>query len=377
MNSRLFSIGMFPWVCLAELPLFYDRSWPKILISSFKTVKDPKVTEFPVKFGIYNSKANHKFKQKLVVSIILLYCSSQALLPYSHVITKGYNGWTNGIYGYSWDMMIHAWDTTHTVVKVVENNRNSHHFLHPNAFSVNDRWTKHPDMAYQYAHCIQRNLVEDFKKNDRSSMRFQNLSIYFDAWSALNGRFQQRMFDPSVDMLKVEWSPFKNVQWMKPLLRQFTPKRNEMQAITKDVLNWNNFTDVMFIADFPDQTVESYISNDLDNVTLTVLEGVVAYQSDNLNSLYSLKKGQRIQVVPGEFHSVTTTSRTPSCFMYTYVNRTMQNIGTVGNPTNEPILPIWMEIKNRAKNFRQFFLNIQNALLFELNGIPMPEREKV
>lgn len=223
--------------------------------------------------------------------------------------------------------------------------------------------------AYQYAHCIKRNLIDETKLDTR------NLSIYFDAWSSLNGRFQQRMFDPKADMLKIDWSPFRNVRWMKPLLQQFTSKRSEMQVITKDVLSWNNFSDVMFISDFPKQTMETFISNDLDNVTLTVLQGVVVYQS--VDQLHTLESGQSVDVVAGKFHKVKTTSQTPSCFMYTYINRTMQNIGTVREESNKSILPIWKEITSRAKNMKQFFENVQNSLLFELYEIPIPKREKV
>ncbi len=370
MNSRLFSIGMFPWVCLALLPLFYERNWPKTLLkylnkgNSNYVASDGHLSE-------KNYSQTIKFKEKVVVCLMLMYCSSQVFLPYSHFITKGNNGWTNGIYGYSWDMMVHAWDTTLTTVIVVDNNSKDQHFLHPNSFSVNDRWTKHPDMAYQYAHCIRRNLIESQMKIDT-----RNLSIYFDAWSSLNGRFQQRMFDPSVDMLKVAWSPFQVVHWMKPLLQQFTSKRTEMQEITKDVLSWNNFTDVMFMADFPNQTVESFISSDLDNVTLTVLDGVVVYRSQHLNELHSLGKGQSVHIIRGKFHRFTTASQTPSCFMYTYVNRTMQNIGMALDDTNISMLPIWKEITNRAVNMKQFFVNVQNSVLFELYGVPMPERER-
>ncbi|KAJ6640786.1 Vitamin K-dependent gamma-carboxylase [Pseudolycoriella hygida] len=366
MNSRLFSIGMFPWLCLTELPLFYDRSWPRLLCKSDKKLKTIKRDDRR------QLSQTIEFRQRLVVCLVLSYCSGQVFLPYSHFITEGYNGWTNGIYGYSWDMMIHAWDTTLTVVEVVDRSSNTHHFLHPNAFSVNDRWTKHPDMAYQYAHCIRRNLMENPLK-----IHSQNLSIHFDAWSSLNGRFQQRMFDPQVDMLKVEWSPLHKVPWMKPLLQQFTWKRTEMQKIAKDVLGWNNFSDVMFMADFPNQTMDSFISNDLDNITLTVLEGTVVHQLGYHGAVQTIENGQSVGIDSGKFHRVTTTSHTPSCFMYTYVNRTMQNIKTAKDESYESILPIWKEISNRAKNVRQFFQNIQNSVLFELYGIPMPVREKV
>lgn len=366
MNYRLFSIGMFPWVCLAELPLFYDRSWPKIFWKNLlrrnvgkKRMQSPKKCLRLV-----------KPKEKFVVSLIILYCFAQMFLPYSHFITEGYNSWTNGIYGYSWDMMIHAWDTTLTTVEIVDHNSNRHHFLHPNSFSVNDRWTKHPDLAYQYAQCIQRNLIHEQKSIDP-----RNISIHFDAWSSLNSRFQQRMFDPKVDMLKVEWSPFRKVLWHKPLLQKFTSKRKQMQIITEQVLNWNNFSDVMFVADFPDQTMESFISSDLDNVTLTVLDGAVVYQPQRLGPAYKLVKDQSVQVIPGKFHRVTTTSSSPSSFMYTYLNRTMENGGALRtDEINKSIFPIWNEFTKRANNMMQFFRNIQNSILYYVNGVPMPKR---
>lgn len=367
MNSRLFSIGMFPWLCLAELPIFYERDWPKMVCKSvIKTKSGCEVTK-----NLSWKQNRVKCKEKLVVCLVLLYCSGQTFLPYSHFITRGYNGWVDGVYGYSWNMMIHAWDTPLTIVEVVDNNNNGRYFLHPNSFSVNDRWTKHPDMAYQYAYCIRRNLVAGKTKIDA-----RNLSIHFDAWSSLNGRYYQRMFDPTVDMLEVKWSPFETVQWMKPLLQQFTSKRPEMQSIAKNVLSWNNFTDVMFVADFPDQTVESYISSDLDNVTLTVLDGTVVYQSQQKDHIQKVEKGGSVQIDRQQFHRITTTSKTPSCVMYTYVNRTMQNVEQKSDESDKSILPIWKELGKRLVNMKQFYLNVQNSLLCQLYGIPLPEREK-
>lgn len=52
-----------------------------------------------------------------------------------------------------------------------------------------------------------------------------NLSIYMDVWCSLNGRFQQRIFDPTVDMLTVDWHPFKPVSFLMPLLTQYSSYR--------------------------------------------------------------------------------------------------------------------------------------------------------
>lgn len=71
---------------------------------------------------------------------------------------QGYNNWTNGLYGYSWDMMIHSWNTIKVIVKVVENNTGKEHFIDPAAFTGNDRWNKHADMCVQYAQCLRNNI---------------------------------------------------------------------------------------------------------------------------------------------------------------------------------------------------------------------------
>lgn len=48
-----------------------------------------------------------------------------------------------------------------------------------------------------------------------------NISIYVDVWCSLNGRFQQRMFKPNVDILTAEWHPFKPVSFLVPLLTKY------------------------------------------------------------------------------------------------------------------------------------------------------------
>nr|CAD7601848.1 unnamed protein product [Timema genevievae] len=48
----------------------------------------------------------------------------------------GYNNWTKGLYGYSWDMMVHSWDTILVVVKVVDNDTGKEHFIDPDVKSI-------------------------------------------------------------------------------------------------------------------------------------------------------------------------------------------------------------------------------------------------
>lgn len=79
----------------------------------------------------------------------------------------------------------------------------------------------------------------------------ENISIYIDVWCSMNGRFQQRMYDPNYDLLKANWSPFKPVEWLLPVLSELNDFRELIKDITQEVYSWSNQSEVLFIADFP------------------------------------------------------------------------------------------------------------------------------
>lgn len=402
MNSRLFSIGMFPWVCIVELPLFYNNNWPRNLLkrnnnNKINIEKDEHIPnsydENKFNDGKFcavqettkneNSNINKITKRrKTTVYLILFYCFIQLFLPYSHFITKGYNNWTDGIYGYSWDMMIHAWDTVQVTIRIVDNGNDKSHFIEPYTFTENDRWTKHADLAKQHAACINKHLKHEYYlnlDNKNNLLTSDNYSIYFDVWCSLNGRFQQRMFNPNVDILKADWSPFYDTKWIMPLLKEFTKMRTTITQITDDILSLNNYTDVLFIADFPTFILDNYIAPELENVTLTVLEGIVRYESDTGLTIDHIQK-QSINIESGIIHKIITISETPSCYMYTYVNKTMQLLQeseTEAIPIiSKSKLPLIAEFFHRIENYKQFLANIANSFLFIIYKVPMPVRLK-
>ncbi|XP_055847044.1 vitamin K-dependent gamma-carboxylase [Episyrphus balteatus] len=399
MNTRLFSIGMFPWVCLAEVPLFFDVSWPRKISEQILGVKQKKTKSeiedsqdlkcsnredekpdltknLKVKppLDSKNSPAVVTWNDKIRTAVILMYCCIQLFLPFSHFITKGYNNWTNGLYGYSWDMMVHSYDTILTSVKVVDNKNGNIHYLEPFAFTHYDRWTKSADMAKQYAKCIHRNIVREISKNPKNKLiSSSNISIYFDIWCSMNGRFQQRTFNPNVDILQAHWSPFEQTTWSLPLINELNHMRPKLKAIADDVLSWSNYSDVVFVADFPNLTLDNFLSADLGNITLTVIEGSVIYKNDSKE--YILSSGQSMSLTAGEAHQVTTTSKGPSCYQYTYVNTTMERLKeTIDDGSlqkNDGLLPLWTEFLQRISNYKIFVRHILNSLMFIVYKVPM------
>lgn len=97
-----------------------------------------------------------------------------------------------------------------------------------------------------------------------------------------------------------------------------------MDEIQQHVYTWSNDTNVLFVADFPEMHLENYISTDFMNVSLTVLEGEVAYSDEELSEAITVPKEKSIPVKTGLFHRVKTTSSYPACYMYTYTNPTTQ-----------------------------------------------------
>uniref|UniRef100_A0A2A4ISY8 HTTM-like domain-containing protein n=1 Tax=Heliothis virescens TaxID=7102 RepID=A0A2A4ISY8_HELVI len=446
MNSRLFRIGMFPWVCLATMPLFYPFDWPKTLaayccdyynkfqrsfcnkirqyrqnsvceckinnsdskvkeedeimkvdekedLSEGKEIfKNADINDLDDKTNDCNEKGhidnvfdqnkdkstkmdeqklinesektdsniveNNNNSRKVTMYLIILYVFIQAFLPYSHFITKGYNNWTNGLYGYSWDMMVHTWDFSSVIVKVVDNERQEEIYIDPEMFTLNDRWSKHGDMLLQYAHCLKNNIerMKATKLHSPSKALSNNISIYVDIWCSMNGRFVQRMFDPKVDLLKASWSPFSEIPYLMPLLDEAVHWRKDLDEIRSEVHSWSDHSDVIFFADFPGYDQEKYIPLELQNVTLTVLEGQVVFEPEvttkQIGQSFKLTMGHRIHINSGMFHKVLNVGKDPAFYMYTFFNATDVNLDQ--NNAYNTKLPIFRELFRRFVNMLVF-----------------------
>jgi vitamin K-dependent gamma-carboxylase len=95
---------------------------------------------------------------------------------------------------------------------------------------------------YQYAHCVKDRL---------GAVNMTDVAIYVDVWRSLNGRFQQRLIDPRVNLLEAEWSPFRPTPWLMPLLTELSAWRQKLNLLERTVFDWSESSRVAFVADFP------------------------------------------------------------------------------------------------------------------------------
>lgn len=352
MNSALFRIGMFPWLCLSQLPLFFERDWPRWNSHSHKQMTCRK-----------HRRTSSK-KRNIITACIGLYCALQAFLPYSHFLTPGYNTWTDGPYGYSWDMMVHAWDTVLVTTRIRDNAAGTSHYLDTRKYTASDRWSKHADMAVQLAQCV----VEKAQTDDqlRHSLTSNNLSLYIDVWCSLNGRFQQRIYDPNVDILLADWQPWRRTPWIMPLLNDLMEFRSEMRDAQQIE---NGPGDVIFVADFPGMSAEHFVSRELENVTLTVLRGTIEHSISGSNKQsMTLRAGDSTALAVGKYHVVQTKGDQPAAYKYFFQNRTTTSVDCFDEPSTVVRSDYWTSsilfwAKLRAENYRKMLHNIALCLL--------------
>ncbi|XP_067168603.1 vitamin K-dependent gamma-carboxylase [Apteryx mantelli] len=316
MNSQLFSIGMFPYTMLASSGLFCEASWPRRLCARcpgwLRRALPSTAPPRPSADCAYGGRRARRPRprQHLAALFTLLYVLEQFFLPYSHFITQGYNNWTNGLYGYSWDMMVHSRFHQHVKITYRDGLTGEVGYLKPGVFTQSRRWKDHADMLKQYSACLSHLLPR---------YNVSQPQIYFDVWVSINDRFQQRLVDPRVDIVQAEWSPWHPTPWLLPLLLELSPWRARLQALESTL---DNHTEVVFIADFPGLHLENFVSEDLGNTSLRVLQGEVMVELVEQGSNHTLQEGEGLQLPAGQYHKVHTVSPEPSCYMYVYVNTT-------------------------------------------------------
>ncbi|GFN86303.1 vitamin K dependent gamma glutamyl carboxylase [Plakobranchus ocellatus] len=311
MNAMIFHIGMFPYgmlglqliFCNPDLPRRFFKLIPPTL--RLLTPDDSSEDCVPSYHCVYTKedvkpKGENSFsttqgkpppthpnkRHKLVSVFTIAFIGWQCFLPYSHGITKGYNNWTNGLYGYSWDMMVHSWSTQHIRITYRDKDTNATGYLDPMVWSGGARrWAGHADMIKQYANCIADNL---------KAYDINNVEIYFDIWRSLNSRFHQRAIDPRVDLITADWHPFRATDWSLPLMANLSDWRQHFES-TYRWLGDDSSVNIVFVADFPGLFLENYVQPDFGNTSLTVLAGKVVVEMFEPDKNFTLEPGEKMQ----------------------------------------------------------------------------------
>jgi hypothetical protein len=198
LNFQLFSIGIFPWFMIFATLMFFDPSWPRV-IKKFKISKKPK------KEILYLSK-----NQKIILSLFLIFVIFQIAMPLRHYAYPGNVSWTEEGHNFSWHMKLRDKDTSHIEFWATDPKTGEEWLIDPEDELTDRQASKmstRPDMILQYSH----HLAEDFRDDG-----YQDIEIRADVISSLNGREEQMLVDPDVNLAK-EPITILPKSWIVPL----------------------------------------------------------------------------------------------------------------------------------------------------------------
>ena len=194
-NSFVFQIGIFPYLSLAFTLFFFSKE----TIHNIFLKKKPFYNK-----GEITLPKNYK----LFKSIFIAYFIVQVILPIRHHFIKSDVFWTEEGHRLSWRMMLRTKQGFATYT--VKNNSTGKKeivklsdFLSPK--QQNAASTK-PDVIWQFAQHL-----KDFYQQ-----KGQDVSVYVSSNVSLNGGKFKPLIDPTIDLTKVPWEPFKHSDWILP-----------------------------------------------------------------------------------------------------------------------------------------------------------------
>ena len=194
-NSFTFQIGIFPYLSLALLLFFIDPE----KIRRFVLRKE----RIPV--NPFNPPEQRK--KRLILSLLFIYCLVQVLLPMRSWLFPGNVLWTEEGYRMSWRMMLRT--KKGTVYFTVKDPRSGKIWkVEPAKIfqPVHMMWLSgSPDIIWQYARRIKKDFIHK---------GYPDVEIYAIGTVSMNRRPAKPLINPSADLAKKTWEPFKHSEWV-------------------------------------------------------------------------------------------------------------------------------------------------------------------
>lgn len=190
-NSIIFGIGIFPYLMLAALVLFFPTSYWQGRIPGYTS----EVNKYP------------SYTHFALFPLLVAYFAIQLWLPVRHYFIQGDVFKTEEGHRMAWRMMLRAKSGTANF-KLVDKKTGKSRVIYPNQYLTPKQAHKmggHPDMIWQFTRYLAKLNAEQ---------GITNLEIYVDSKFSLNGSSLETLIDPAVDLLSVEWQQFGHNSWI-------------------------------------------------------------------------------------------------------------------------------------------------------------------
>lgn len=212
MNSKLFTIGIFPWLALGTAVLFFPPDWPRrvaarVRARRLRMARPPLVSpSAPPPPGWRLSTT-----RKALIAGLGVYLAIQLFMPLRHWLYPGNVSWTEEGHRFAWHMKLRDKEAVARFY-ALDRRTGQRGEIDPFRYLTDwqyDEMASRPDMIVQFAKHIERDARENFGMED--------VEVTAQVEASLNGRDPQPLIDPEVDLSAIDYSPFVTADWIEPL----------------------------------------------------------------------------------------------------------------------------------------------------------------
>jgi hypothetical protein len=197
LNAIFLSIGIFSYLMIGAISIFFDPDWPRVATRKL--------------FGVKRAPPMVRQEGRTGPALLLLlhlYVAFQLLFPFRHLLFPGEVSWNEEGHRFAWQMKLRKKvSEIHITARDPDSGREW--TIDPGA---DLRWRQHkkletfPDIMLQYAHYVRDRL-------EREGIRDPEIRVEWKC--SLNGGPQALLIDPDVDLAKVERT-WRHADWIRP-----------------------------------------------------------------------------------------------------------------------------------------------------------------
>ncbi|HEX5886581.1 MAG TPA: HTTM domain-containing protein [Pyrinomonadaceae bacterium] len=216
-NAVIFEIGIFPWLMLGALLIFFPpdllRRFARAFMSPGEEFDDAEPSPASVKpkktIAEGSSCPALSTSQKFVAGLLAAYLAVQLLLPLRHYLYPGNVSWTEEGHNFAWHMKLRT-KVGEAVFTVTHPGSGQTWTIKPEDYLKPHQLMKvitKPDLLVQFSH---------FLAEEKRREGYENVEVRARAMVSLNGRQPQLLIDPNVDLAK-EHVSLLPTRWIVPL----------------------------------------------------------------------------------------------------------------------------------------------------------------
>ena len=206
-NSVIFDIGIFPWLMLGTLLIYFPPGLMRRFARAFMSPGEQFVDTQPAPVSVGNQPLSTS--QKVVVGLLTSYLAVQLIFPLRHYLYPGDVSWTEEGHNFSWHMKLRT-KTGEAVYTVTHPASGQTWTIKPEDYLESHQVVKvitKPDLVLHFGH---------FLAEEKRREGYENVEVRAHVMVSLNGRPPQLLIDPNVDLAKEEVSLLP-ARWIVPL----------------------------------------------------------------------------------------------------------------------------------------------------------------